>query len=258
LNGGYIPGAGANIPSQEELWASFKTDAAITALGTLSEIASTTSTTPCQKVCVTLLTDNLVAVFGKSNWTWLKNYIQEVQAAQVGTTVVGSDGTQRAVTELPNDMSSASVQWRYSTAAFFLQTQYTAYPATANFATAGQSTVWGTAYQAAQGGGAVSLPTSVSDPYTLPTPIHPQGYKFLGWYDNPNYSGSPLTVIPAGWIGTLYAKWQTPTSVEQALPLDQTVKIYDLMGRYVGNSIESVTRGTYIIVTSNSVFKAVF
>ena len=257
LNGGYVPGAGANVPSQEELWASFKTDAAITALGTLSEIASTTSTTPCQKVCGSLLAENLVAVFANSNWTWLKTYIQGVQAAQVGTTVVGTDGTTRAVTELPNDIASAAVQWRYSTAAFFLQTQYTAYPATANFATAGQPSAWGSAYPGAQGGGSVSLPTSVSAPYTLPTPVHPKGYKFLGWYDNPSFSGSPITVIPAGWVGTLYAKWQTATDVENIILPHQAVKIYDLMGRYVGNSIENVGRGTYIIVTENSVFKAV-
>ena len=257
LNGGYVPGAGANVPSQEELWASFKTDAAITALGTLSEIASTTSTTPCQKVCGSLLAENLVAVFAKSNWTWLKTYIQGVQAAQVGTTVVGTDGTTRAVTELPNDISSAAVQWRYSTAAFFLQTQYTAYPATANFATAGQPSAWGSAYPGAQGGGSVSLPTSVSAPYTLPTPVHPNGYKFLGWYDNPSFSGSPLTVIPAGWIGTLYAKWQTSTDIESMILPHQVVKIYDLMGRYVGNSMENLGRGTYVIVTGTSVFKAV-
>ena len=257
LNGGYVPGAGANVPSQEELWASFKTDAAITALGTLSEIASTTSTTPCQKICGSLLAENLVAVFAKSSWTWLKTYIQGVQAAQVGTTVVGTDGTTRAVTELPNDIASAAVQWRYSTAAFFLQTQYTAYPATANFASAGQPSAWGSAYPGAQGGGSVSLPTSVSAPYTLPTPVHPKGYKFLGWYDNPSFSGSPITVIPAGWIGTLYAKWQTATDVENIILPHQAVKIYDLMGRYVGNSIENVGRGTYIIVTENSVFKAV-
>ena len=257
LNGGYVPGAGANVPSQEELWASFKTDAAITALGTLSEIASTTSTTPCQKICGSLLAENLVAVFAKSSWTWLKTYIQGVQAAQVGTTVVGTDGTTRAVTELPNDIDSAAVQWRYSTAAFFLQTQYTAYPATANFATAGQPSAWGSAYPGAQGGGSVSLPTSVSAPYTLPTPVHPKGYKFLGWYDNPSFSGSPITVIPAGWIGTLYAKWQTATDVENIILPHQAVKIYDLMGRYVGNSMENLGRGTYVIVTGTSVFKAV-
>lgn len=256
LNGGYV--SGVTVPTQEELWASFKNDAAITTLGTLGEIASTTSTTPCQKICGTLTADNLVAVFVNSNWKWLKSYIQNVQASQVGTSVVGSDGTSRAVAELPDDIFSAGVQWRYSTAAFFLQTQYSAYPATANFATDGQPTSWGPAYQVAQGGGSISLPTSVSVPYTLPTPIHPEGYKFLGWYDNPSYSGSPLTVIPAGWIGTLYAKWQTPTNVENVLPFDQAVKVYDLMGRYVGNSIENIGRGTYIIVTGNSAFKAIF
>ncbi len=257
LNGGYVPGAGTNVPSQEELWAAFKTDAAITTLGTLSEIASTTSTTPCQKVCGSLLVDHLVSVFAKSNWTWLKTYIQGVQAAQAGTTVMGSDGTQRAVSELPSDISSAGVQWRYSTAAFFLQTQYTAYPATANFATAGQPAAWGSSYPGAQGGGSVSLPTSVSAPYTLPTPVHPQGYKFLGWYDNPAFYGSPITVIPAGWIGTLYARWQTTTDVENIILPHQVVKIYDLMGRYVGNSIENIGKGTYIIVTENSAFKAI-
>ena len=35
----------------------------------------------------------------------------------------------------------------------------------------------------------------------------------MGWYDNPAFSGSSLTIIPAHWTGTLYAKWQedTPT-----------------------------------------------
>ena len=33
------------------------------------------------------------------------------------------------------------------------------------------------------------------------------GLAFLGWYDNPEFTGSALTSIPAGWEGTLYAKW---------------------------------------------------
>ena len=229
LNGGEVKSVA--VPTQEELWVSFKTDAAITTLGTLSEIASTTSTTPCQKICGTLTADKLESVFANSHWKWLKDYIQNVQTSQAGTTIVGSDGITRAVAELPDDISSAGVQWRYATAAFFLQTQYTAYPATANFATEGQSIVWGPAYQTANGGS--SLPSSVTTTFVLPTPTHPEGYTFLGWYDNPEFTGTVLTSIPAGWTGTLYAKWQTSTTDDPIVDPTKEVIFWELNGGYV-------------------------
>ena len=45
---------------------------------------------------------------------------------------------------------------------------------------------------------------------TLPTPTHPNGYEFLGWYDNADFAGTPVTVIGTNVTAdvTLYAKWQ--------------------------------------------------
>ena len=59
------------------------------------------------------------------------------------------------------------------------------------------------------------LPQTITEEYTLPTPSK-AGYIFLGWFDNPNGTGTPLTSIPAGWKGTLYAIWRE-TSIKWEL-----------------------------------------
>lgn len=43
--------------------------------------------------------------------------------------------------------------------------------------------------------------------------IHKNGYRFVGWYDNAEFNGEPITVIPAGSHGNveLYAKWEQVT-----------------------------------------------
>ena len=48
----------------------------------------------------------------------------------------------------------------------------------------------------------------------LPTPVHPNGYAFLGWYSNADFA-IPVTEIGAMQTGdvTLYAKWQRPPIV---------------------------------------------
>ena len=43
-------------------------------------------------------------------------------------------------------------------------------------------------------------------------PLVRDGYTFAGWYDNPEFTGDPITEIPAGWEGTLYAKWEAGTT----------------------------------------------
>lgn len=210
LNGGTVSiTTPATVPTQEQLWTSFKSAAGITELGTLAEIKANTSTTPCQNICGTF-TSQVTTVYAQSEWQWLKTYIRNTQNAQVGT----SCGT-RTVPELKDDISEQSTEWRYSTAAFFLQTQYTTgYPATANFSSAGKPDAWGSAYLAVHGGSTTSgsLPTYVTSSYTLPTPTK-AGATFVGWYDNPNGTGTPLTVLPAGYTGTVYAIWSdTPVA----------------------------------------------
>ena len=130
-----------------------------------------------------------------AGWKWLADYIVSTSASNPTIVAALNSGTE--------------VYWRYSIAAFFEQNGSGTY--NVDFSTAGQPSKWGTAYQIAHG--AVLLPTYVTSAYTLPTPVHPSGYEFLGWYDNAEFAGSPLTTIHANWTGTLYAQWQedTPT-----------------------------------------------
>jgi uncharacterized repeat protein (TIGR02543 family) len=126
------------------------------------------------------------------DWAWLRNYIIEQSANNTKIQAALQSGTD--------------AYWRYSLVAFFSANAGTNSDYTVDFSIAGQSSAWGPVYQAAHG--AVSLPTYVTSTFTLPIPTHPEGYTFLGWYDNPEFTGDPITEIPAGWEGTLYAKWE--------------------------------------------------
>jgi hypothetical protein len=129
----------ATVPTQEELWANFKTDAGLSSLGTLATINTGDMVASCKTICTKLTATEVQNAFSKTNWTWLKNYIAKVQNAQKGNAVATS-----TVPELTDDLTAAS--WRYAIAAFFLQTQYTAWPYSADFTTAGQPSAWGPAY----------------------------------------------------------------------------------------------------------------
>jgi uncharacterized lipoprotein YddW (UPF0748 family) len=131
--------ATASVPTQEELWASFKTDAGLSGLGTLATINTGDMVASCKTICTKLNATEVQKAFSNSNWTWLKNYIAKVQNAQKGNAVATS-----TVPELTDDLTAAT--WRYAIAAFFLQTQYTAWPYSADFTTAGQPSAWGPAY----------------------------------------------------------------------------------------------------------------
>lgn len=131
--------AAATVPTQEELWASFKTDAGLSGLGTLATINTGDMVASCKTICTKLNATEVQKAFSNSNWTWLKNYIAKVQNAQKGNAVATS-----TVPELTDDLTAAT--WRYAIAAFFLQTQYTAWPYSADFTTAGQPSAWGPAY----------------------------------------------------------------------------------------------------------------
>ena len=150
-----------------------------------------------------------------AGWKWLADYIVSTSASN-STIVSGLN-------------KGEEVNWRYSIVAFFTASAGTNSTYTVDFSTAGQPSKWGTAYQIAHG--AVLLPTYVTSAYTLPTPVHPSGYEFLGWYDNAEFAGSPLTTIPANWTGTLYAQWQ-----ENAPTIDPTWQIL-----YTSNNDSIVT-----------------
>ena len=244
LNGGKVvkemTGADAvPVPTQEELWASYKEAAGLSsALGTLEEIASkgagqphNSADTPCgcRVICGKLTAAGVQAAFGKAEWKWLQTYIMSVQ------------------TSLTDDLTSAA--WRYAIAAFFLQSIHDSWPVSEDFSKAGLPDAWGPYYQKAHADGntgttivEVELPSKIEgEPYTIPTPVK-EDDEFIGWYDNAKGSGEALTVLPVGYDGTVYAIWKgTSTSVENVRPaLDTDAPMYDVLGREVDKTYRGI------------------
>lgn len=180
--------AAATVPTQEELWTSFKTDAGLSGLGTLATINTGDMVASCKTICTKLNATEVQKAFSNSNWTWLKNYIAKVQNAQKGNAVATS-----TVPELTDDLTAAT--WRYAIAAFFLQTQYTAWPYSADFTTAGQPSAWGPAYLGEDTGdnggnnsgdnGGNSQPDTYNTPAPeyLKTVVYGKSCRMDGWGD---------------------------------------------------------------------------
>ncbi len=172
--------AAATVPTQEELWASFNAAAGF-GLGKLSSI-STINT-----IAGKATADNLNSVFAKAEWKWLKTYIQKIQNAQQGTVIVGQDGTSRNVPQLTETINADNaVFWRYSVGAFFLQTQYTGYPATADFTTAGKPSAWGPSYLGEDTGSGDNSGTTTSNtpaPEYLKKVVYGKTCRMDGWGD---------------------------------------------------------------------------
>lgn len=184
LNGGIVPGG--YVPTNEQLWAEFmpyynsfygltRADRDITEVSTFANAYM-------QKI----MTD------AASSYKWLGDYILSVASSQG--------------VALPTDMANANEgAWRWAVHAFFNATAGQHGAAGTDFTTAGKPEAWGSAYQIATGSSA-ELPGVVTSTYTLPIPVK-EGYDFVGWFDNANGTGTPITSIPAGWKGTLYAIW---------------------------------------------------
>ena len=206
LNGGKVyemktTTSDVKVPTQDELWISFKTAADITALGTLAEIKAAGEGKPhddgnnpcaCRIICQKLTDTKAQAILTNTSWTWLKDYILTIQ------------------TDLPTDLSGTA--WKYAVAAFFLQSQHSKWPVSADFSTAGKPEKWGPAYQKAHGGVTttekveVTLPTKITAEYTIPTPER-EGVTFIGWFNDEYGQGEQLVKLPVGYDGTVYAIW---------------------------------------------------
>ena len=168
-----------------------------------------------------------------SEYKWLGDYIVKV-ATEQGYTI------------------DSEALWRWHADAFFQANQHTSWPKTADFSTAGKPEAWGGEYQKAHGGTQtetkteyveVELPSKITAPYEIPTPVK-DGDTFVGWYDNNEGTGVALTVLPVGYDGTVYAIWKSnvSTDVEQvARPkLDINAPMYDIMGRLVDTSYRGI------------------
>ena len=203
LNGGEFPTV--EVPTNAELWETFKpyynTYYGLARADQPIDKVSTFASAKMQEI----MTDEA------SEYKWLGDYVQSVATA--------------AGVPLSTDMASANEGgWRWAVHAFFNAAagQYGA--AGIDFTEAGKPEVWGTAYEAEYG---VVLPTEpVEEDYVLPTPTK-TGYDFVGWYDNAEGAGEAMTVLPAGWVGTLYAIWKesSTTGVDNNIIAEQAVKV---------------------------------
>lgn len=70
----------------------------------------------------------------------------------------------------------------------------------------------------------VTLPNQITSLYTIPTP-EKEGATFQGWYDNPHGMGDPITVLRAGYEGTVYAIWVGPVPCIVAYDLNCKYKV---------------------------------
>ena len=214
LNGGIVPGD--DVPSNADLWDTFKpyynTYYGLNRADQTIENVATFANAYMQDIMTNT----------KSDYKWLGDYILSVAGALDGESA-----------------------WRWHVHAFFNCNDGTVKGnqkiATADFSQAGKPEAWGTAYQIAMGTTG-ELPTTIDQPYTLPTPVK-EGYIFVGWYDNPEGTGTPLTVLPKGYVGTIYAIWkqETPNAVENiTLPIDYHAPMYDVLGRQVDCTYQGI------------------
>ena len=233
LNGGIVPGG--DVPSNEELWTAFMDgfNAYYTGYSNETGTFKTRTARPITEVLEFTWTN--IGALGlafmtdaTSPWKWLGDYILSVANAQ-GIAI------------------TTDSEWRQQFYAFFNCTNVskkadgsTVGP-TIDFTQAGKPEAWGLAYQVAHGITG-ELPTTITTPYTIPTPVR-AGYIFVGWYDNPEGTGTPLTVLPKGYVGTVYAIWKkdTPDAVENiVVPLDIQAPMYDVLGRQVDKTYRGI------------------
>ncbi len=183
LNGGVTNDYG--WMTKNDMFQACVADCGATGLGTLEEIKATGD--PCVTIR-TKLTD-VSGMLSNAKWDWLEAYIMEVQNAYEGATAL-TEGTNSAA-------------WCYAVAAFFVEGQRTGWPKSADFSQAGKVEAFMSAWKHA-----FANPTTTTSEFVLNTP-YKEGDTFVGWYDNAAGTGTPITTIPAGYSGTLYAIWES-------------------------------------------------
>jgi hypothetical protein len=127
--------------NKNDMFQAFMADCGITTLPSLDELKAL-GANGFTKICTPFATPQCQSFLDNPQWDWLEAYIMLVQNADVTT----------PATQLTEGISSAG--WRYAVAAFFLESQRTSWPKSANFSVAGQDAAylpaWGYTYAAAQ------------------------------------------------------------------------------------------------------------
>ena len=122
----------------------------------------------------------------KSDWKWLGDYILGVVEAS------GFNG----------GALTSEVLWRFNVQAFFncKGAASSTYNGNPDFTEAGKIENWIGAWVKAN-----SLPETMTSEDAMPT-LEREGYTLVGWYDNAELTGEPVTSVTADV--TLYAKWE--------------------------------------------------
>ncbi len=187
-------------------------------------------------LCTILTVSVVVNNFYTDKWSWLYDY---VHAQQTSLT------TDKATLDVNKNQEKAF--WAYAIGAFFISGQSTSWPKSSSFAEAGKDenyfSAWGYSY------GNPQSPINGFAPY--------KPFKwdniFNGWYDNAEFSGDPVTSIPFGFHGTLYASWTRLSDVESPVVEQETlVNIYNISGTCVLQGVDpaevnNLAPGFYIV-----------
>ena len=152
-------------------------------------------------ICAKLLNEHVNNIMSQKKWEWLWEYIMVIQNADANAT------------HLERGVPSAG--WRYAIAAFFLESQRTGWPKSADFSTAGTYDAFKLAWK--QG---FKNPKNPTEEYVLNAPYR-EGYVFEGWYANEDLSREVVTTVDSETSGTLYAKWGTVPMATLTLTTNQ-------------------------------------
>ncbi len=148
----------------------------------------------------------------KAKFQWLVDYMQYVCTLQKVTSDLTAEGNDAFL--------------RYNLQAFFLNTQRTSWPVTANYEAYGNIDY----FQATWRHGFAN-PTKVESEYILQAPYKETEvdgitvkWTFDGWYADKDFKGEKVLKIDASTTGTLYAKWveYIPTITEVIALADGT------------------------------------
>jgi hypothetical protein len=66
-----------------------------------------------------------------------------------------------------------------------------------------------------------------------------------------------LTEIVEGWYGTLYAKWKKATTAVPSIKVTSETRVYDVMGRYIGNRLPDNEHGVFVVIEGEQQIKVV-
>ena len=236
LNGGVTNDYG--WMSKSDMFQACMADAGVTGLPSLAELKEQQSD-PFALIATRFGIEKCQAILDNAKWDWLEAYIMSVHNADAAATVL-TEG-------------AASAGWRYAIAAFFLESQRTAWPVSADFSRAGTYE----AFQPAWKHGFAN-PTEPTSDWVLNAP-YKEGYTFAGWYATPDFTGNNILTINASTIGTLYAKWQDyiPTVAEvKALADDTETQVAGIVTFIDGKNvyIQDVTGGILLYMADEPTF----